>query len=59
MKKNCLSLSTSTTQVQSIKVYRYALADMPVPDGWSSIPMQGWHGEQGRVIWVKHDKRTE
>lgn len=32
---------------------RYALQGQPVPKGWSSFHMQGWHGSMGRVIWVK------
>lgn len=37
--------------------FRYALAHEPVPAGWVSQPIRGWHGAIGRVIWVRHDKR--
>lgn len=41
-------------------VFRYAMEDQPVPDGWEVRPLSGWNKAQGRVIWVrKDDERQE
>ena len=32
-------------------VCRYAHQNDEVPEGWTVTPLQGWHGDNGRVMW--------
>lgn len=60
MKKNSKSLSPQTGKPKKQTVFRYAMADEPVPEGWEVRWLSGWNRWQGRVMWIrKDDERQE